>query len=95
MERQFNWKKYEFVTVTQTALIANAMRAASRADEDKDHFISSTSMLNLMQTVFTAAEQIPEDVSAHEAASQIVLALCYPENASMPDWFVFPELLAV
>lgn len=91
MAHQLDWKKFQFITEVQTALIANAMRAATKADIDRDHFISSTSVLNLMQIAFTASEQIPEEVSAHEAACQIVLALCYPENASIPKWFVRPE----
>ena len=92
MKNEIDWKKFQFITTVQTALIANAMRASTKADVDRDHFISSTSMLNLMQTAFTAAQQIPEDVTAHEAACSIVLALCYPENASIPEWFIHPDL---
>jgi len=91
MTELLNWKRYQFVTEVQTALIGNAMRAALKGDKERDHFVSSTSMLNLMHTVFVAAEQIPENLSAHEAACEIVDVLLNVEERKLPVWFRRPE----
>ena len=91
MTQHLDWKKFQFITEVQTALIGNAMRASLKKDSDRDHFVSSTSMLTLLQTAFVAAEQIPADLSAHDAACQIVPVLLYPEDNELPDWVVHYE----
>lgn len=68
---ELDWKKFQFITEVQTALIANAINVARHDDEGKQrHDYSGTGLLISMDNAFYAAERIPEELSAHEAASQ-------------------------
>lgn len=68
---EFDWKKYQFITEVQTALIANAINTAKHDDEGaKRHDYSGTGLIISMDNAFYAADRIPENLSAHEAASQ-------------------------
>lgn len=68
---EFDWKKFQFITEVQTALIANAINVARHDEEAKlKHEYSGTGLIIRMDDAFYAAERIPENLSAHEAASQ-------------------------
>ncbi len=66
---EFDWKKFQFITEVQTALLANAINV-SRHDEEgvKRAEYSGTGLLISMDDAFYAAERIPENMSAHQAA---------------------------
>lgn len=68
---ELDWKKYQFITEVQTALIANAINVAKHDDAGTEkHNYSGTGLIINMDNAFYAAERIPEDMSAHVAASQ-------------------------
>ncbi|GLK88062.1 hypothetical protein [Pseudomonas turukhanskensis] len=68
---EFSWKKFQFISEVQTALIANAINVAKH-DEDstQKHDYSGTGLLIDMDNAFYAAERIPSGMTAHEAACQ-------------------------
>ncbi|MGA3678875.1 hypothetical protein [Pseudomonas graminis] len=68
---ELDWKKYQFITEVQTALIANAINVAKHDDDGTEkHNYSGTGLIINMDNAFYAAERIPAELSAHEAASQ-------------------------
>ena len=68
---EFDWKKFQFITEVQTALIANAINVSRHDEEGKErHNYSGTGLLIHMDDAFYAAERIPKNLSAHEAACQ-------------------------
>lgn len=91
MSDSFNWKKFQFITEVQTALIANAINLSLESDaKERRHIFSATGTLINMDDAFYAAERIPENLSAHEAACQFVEFACQnlrPEAAKVPHWF--------
>lgn len=92
MKDGLDWKKFQFITQVQTALIGNALAEACESKgQVRREIFSSIAMLNKMQTAFVAAEQIPEAISAHEAACEIANLLCEVDGAELPLWFVRPE----
>lgn len=81
---ELDWKKFQFITEVQTALIANAVNIARHDEEGKKRAdYSGTGLLIWMNDAFYAAERIPADLSAHEAASQFYGG-CKGEK--WPDW---------
>lgn len=71
MDSQFTWKKFQFISEVQTALIHNAINRSLEVDIlDHREKISGTGCLIRMHDAFHAAEQIPPNLSAHEAACQ-------------------------
>jgi hypothetical protein len=82
-----NWKKYQFVTEVQTALIADAL-AIRGCNEDEKAAILSTAKTTLteMNAVFEAAERIPDEVSAHDAAVEYVSKLMANTIEEEPDF---------
>jgi hypothetical protein len=91
MSNDINWKKFQFITTVQTALINNAINLSLNEDaKDKRHIFSATGTLGMMDDAFYAAERIPEKMSASEAAADFVGYMC--ENLREPDdklphWF--------
>ena len=74
------WKKFQFVTEVQTALFANALATHANAGSgSRPIFSSASTALTEINEVFQAAEKIPDDVSAHDAAVDYVKDLL--ENA--------------
>ncbi|NJL81962.1 MAG: hypothetical protein HC890_01390 [Chloroflexaceae bacterium] len=73
MSAQFLWKKFQFIIEVQTALINNAVNLSLEADaKEQRHIFSATGALMTMDEAFYAAERIPENLSAHEAAHEFV-----------------------
>ncbi len=91
MSEGFDWKKFQFITEVQTALINKAINVSLEADaKSRRHIFSATGTLINMDDAFYAAERIPAGMSAHEAACQFVEFVC--ENIrepgeTVPHWF--------
>lgn len=74
---ELSLKTFQFISEVQTALIANAINLS--IDENattKRHIFSATATLIKMDEAFRAAERIPPEMLAHEAASQFVGYIC-------------------
>lgn len=82
---EFSWKKYQFITEVQTALLAQATNIAVH-DHEVEHQAdySGSCLMIQMHQAFNAAERLPDDLSAHEAASDFYGA-CIGEN-EFPHW---------
>ncbi|WP_139214492.1 hypothetical protein [Pseudomonas graminis] len=81
---EFNWKKFQFITEVQAALMANSVNIARHDEEGRErHQYSGTVMLIHMDDAFYAAERIPEGLSAHEAACQFYGGC---KGESWPRW---------
>lgn len=81
----FSWKKYQFITEVQTAILANALNVAvhdKNAQRRADY--SGSGVMICMDDAFFAADRIPEDLSAHEAASDFYAACV--EGEDYPYW---------
>jgi len=88
MDITLDWKKFQFITEVQTALINNATNLALEEDAKKNrHEFSATGTLIKMDDAFYAAERIPASLSAHEAACQFVHFICGHEGAELQNWF--------
>lgn len=91
MSAVLDWKRYQFITEVQTALITNAINLSLEEDAKKNrHIFSATGTLINMDDAFYAAERIPENLTAHEAACQFVEFACDNLRASgqLPKhWF--------
>lgn len=91
MSKEFDWKKFQFITEVQTALINNAINVSLNDDAtDNRHIFSATGTLINMDDAFYAADRIPKDLGAHQAACQFVEFACEnlrPEDQEVPYWF--------
>jgi hypothetical protein len=91
MSNAFDWKKFQFITEVQTALINNAVNLSLEADaKDRRHIFSATGTLGTLDDAFYAAERIPSDMTAHEAACQFIGFACEnlrERGESVPYWF--------
>lgn len=91
MSDEFSWKKFQFITEVQTALINNAINVSLSEDAIKNrHIFSATGTLGNMDEAFYAAERIPADMSAHQAACEFVGFMCEnlrEEGEKVPRWF--------
>jgi hypothetical protein len=91
MSNEFDWKKFQFITEVQTALIANAINLSTEEDnKERRHIFSATGTLINMDDAFYAAERIPKGMSAHEAACEFINFACQnlqEANAEVPNWF--------
>lgn len=88
----FNWKKFQFITEVQTAVINNATNLTFNNDDAKNirHIFSATGTLSIMDDAFYAAERIPSDLTAHEAACDFcgyMLENLKEDNSDVPYWF--------
>ncbi len=71
METAFDWKKFQFITIVQTTIINNAINLSQEEDGKKRREIfSATGTLIVMDQLFHAAENIPKDMTAYEAANE-------------------------
>lgn len=90
MDTDFSWKKFQFITEVQTALINNATNMA--LDEDailKRATFSATGTLSKMDEAFSAAERIPSNMSAHDAACDFInlfLEGMHNRKKPIPNW---------
>lgn len=91
MSDYFDWKKFQFITEVQTALIANAINKSLDDDaKERRHIFSATGALINMDDAFYAAERIPNNLSAHKAACEFIDFTCSRmngERTSVPIWF--------
>lgn len=91
MKNEFDWKKFQFITEVQTALINNAINLSINSDaKEKRHIFSATGTLISMDDAFYAAERIPKNMTAHEAACEFIGFTCdniREEGAKVPTWF--------
>lgn len=91
MDEKFTWKKFQFITEVQTALINNAVNVSLNDDAiEKRHIFSATGTLIHMDDAFYAAERIPENKTAHKAAVEFVGFVCEnlrDEDDDLPTWF--------
>jgi hypothetical protein len=91
MSEHFSWKKFQFITEVQTAVINNATNLTlSEGATEKKHIFSATGTLALMDDAFYAADRIPVNLTAHEAACQFVSYMCEnlrAPDAELPHWF--------
>jgi hypothetical protein len=91
----FDWKKFQFITMVQTALIHNTINMSLEDDiksSQKRHNVSVTVSLIRMDDAFYAAERIPEDKTATEAACEFVDFICENlwkdgKKPDVPIWF--------
>lgn len=88
MADEFDWRKFQFIIEVQTALINNAINRSLDEDaiEKRAQFSATGTLIN-MDDAFYAADRIPENMSAHEAANEFVHFVIGPENAEVPEWF--------
>ncbi len=87
MNTDFTWKKFEFITMVQTAIINNAINATLEDDAKRErHHFSATGTLGTMQDAFNAADQIPDEMSAAKAADQFVHYWLKHDGWSAPEW---------
>ncbi|MCG7567104.1 hypothetical protein MHM95_12515 [Pseudoalteromonas sp. CnMc7-15] len=91
MDNQFTWKKFQFITAVQTALINNAINRSLDDDaKDNRHNFSAISTLAKMDDAFYAAERIPEDKTANDAAFEFIGHNCVngeEPKGEIPYWF--------
>src|SRR5712664_3097160 len=91
MANDFDWKKFEFITTVQTGMIHNAVNLSLETDAIKRRAeFSSTTAIYQMAEAFRAAERIPENVTARQAAHAFTHWLLRAETdpgAKMPSWF--------
>ena len=90
MDTNFSWKKFQFITEVQTALINNATNMALDVDAIlKRAAFSATGTLSKMDEAFSAAERIPSNMSAHDAACDLVNWLLdgmHDRKKKIPNW---------
>ena len=91
MTTDLDWKRFQFITEVQTALIANAINVSLEDDAKvRRHIFSATGTLINMDDAFYAADRIPKNLSAHEAAAEFIGFVCEnlrDEDAKVPLWF--------
>lgn len=91
MSNDFDWKKFQFITEVQTAMIHNAINKSLESDILRNrHLVSATGSLITMDDAFYAAERIPANMTAHEAACEFVEFNCkihQEVDTTVPCWF--------
>lgn len=91
MSDGFSWKKFQFITEVQTALVTNAVNLSLEADaKERRHIFSATGTLINMDDAFYAADRIPVNLTAHQAACEFVEFACEnlrEQGAKVPNWF--------
>lgn len=91
MPAEFTWKKFQFITTVQTAIISNAINIC---DDDRAkmqrHTYSASGALICMDDAFYAAERIPDDMTAADAALdfiEYILPNLREPGDKCPRWF--------
>jgi len=94
VEKGFDWKRFEFITTVQTGLINNGINRSLDNDAIKHRAeFSPATVLYHMSEAFRAAEMIPHQVTARQAAWDFTMWLIHGDDdpsAQMPDWFAPP-----
>lgn len=71
MDQVLDWKKFQFITIAQTTIINNAINLSLNEDaKSRREIFSATGTLIVMDQLFHAAENIPKDMTAYEAANE-------------------------
>jgi hypothetical protein len=71
MSSTLNWKRFQFITIAQTVIINNAINLSLNDDaRENRHIFSATGTMIIMDQLFHASENIPEDQTAYEAANE-------------------------
>ena len=88
-------KEEQFLWITQTTILANAVNIASQLDHAAQfrHNVSPTGVAHLIREAISASERIPTDMSASDAADKFcgfMLDNLRPNNAKCPQWFARP-----
>lgn len=95
MSADFDWKKFEFITIVQTGLINNGINRSLDEDAVRNrHEFSPATVLYHMAEAFRAADLIPESVAARDAGWDFTMWLIHGHDdpgATMPDWFGPPK----
>jgi hypothetical protein len=90
MSDEFDWKKFEFITIVQTGLINNGINRSLDEDAVRNrHEFSPATVLYHMAETFRAADMIPESITARDAAWDFTMWLIGKNDpgAKMPDSF--------
>lgn len=82
------WKKFQFITIVQSCVLANAFNKSQSAKANElRHIFSASGVYMTMDDAFWAAEHIPEDLDASRAANDFIsYALKLDEGAELPYW---------
>lgn len=95
MNHTFDWKKFEFISHVQTALLANAMTLLALPELAAEHreMCSPVGISQRLAQAFAAAERIPCGLSAHEAARDFIAHACdsLREGVSRPAAWMMQE----
>lgn len=71
MNQTLDWKRFQFITTAQTTIINNAINLSLNSDaKEYRHIFSATGTLITMDQLFSAAENIPDKLTAYEAANE-------------------------
>lgn len=93
MTDTFNWKKFQFITEVQTALIANGITLSLESDaQDHRHLFSAGGVMVRLNEAFVAADKIPAELTAHEAACEFMKYACdnLREGTARPPAWLMP-----
>ena len=82
------WKKFQFITIVQSCVLANAFnKSQSENAKELKHIFSASGVFITMDDAFWAAEHIPDDLDASRAANDFIsYALKIDEDAKLPYW---------
>jgi hypothetical protein len=70
MVQTLDWKRFQFITIAQTVITNNAINLSLNDDaRENRHIFSATGTMIIMDQLFHAAENIPEDMTAYEAVN--------------------------
>ena len=91
MSEPFNQKRFDFLMVVQTTLINNAINRSLDEDavEHRANFSATGTMIDMDDALF-AADRIPTDMTAYEAAHSFLsfkLEKRAGNNVHLPSWF--------
>jgi len=91
MSSEFNQKRFDFLITVQTVLINNAINISLNDDAiENRHMFSATGTMINMDNALYAADRIPENMSAYQAANSFLSFVCEnlrEEGAVVPSWF--------
>lgn len=91
MNTEFNQKRFDFLITVQTVLINNAINVSLNDDaNEKRHIFAATSTMINMDDALYAADRIPENMTAYQAANSFLTFACEnlrEEGAVVPSWW--------
>lgn len=91
MTTEFNQKRFDFLITVQTVLINNAINVSLNENAlDNRHIFSATGTMINMDNALYAADRIPVNMTAYEAANSFLSFVCEnlrEDGAVVPSWF--------